>query len=1151
MSQERGQLVVPSDTISSQSRAADPEYSIWVEANAGSGKTYVLTHRVLRLLLVGVQPQSILCLTYTKAAAAEMRRRVGARLAQWALAAPDALAEDVGKLIGRAPSAKMLDEARTLFARALETPGGLRILTIHAFCEAVLHRFPIEAGVPFDFSVIEEEQQTQMILSARESVLAEGLRGASTVTAVETLFGLMGDDAIAKAIASALGEGAKLRAVVDDPERAKQRLRALVGFGSASGTDIAAEIVANTALTSALWRELVESFDADPHKTRGARFIDLAARLDPKRLSADQIIDLFLTEKDGVKGPRANLLNAAQRKAKPDLLAALQDEQERLMALQGQLAAARLVERSEAVLDVVAAIRDRYEQQKRRHALLDFDDLVEKLGDLFANRDIGPWVQYKLDAGIDHILVDESQDTNERQWRVVRALADEFFSGDSAITRPRSLFAVGDQKQSIYSFQGAQPALFGETGRDMARRAHASGKLFADVRLHTSFRTLGGILAAVDRVCARADVRQALLSLESVGHAAARTQNGGRVVLWPPTQQTIVERDTSQWPIEPVETEQSAEKQVARRIARQIKGWIESGRMLSGRGRAVEASDILILVQKRPGLFHEIIRALRTEGVPTPGPDRLAVTGHIAVLDLLALIDVLLSPSDDLQLAALLRSPLFAVTEDDLFTLANGRSENQSLWSAVSASPLASAIDAATRLQRWRSTLDLERPFEFLSGVLYAEGGLKLFHARLGPEVDEVLSELLELALVHEQGEQPSLQGFAAEMRRRSVTIKRELADSGGGVRVMTVHGAKGLEAPIVILADAADKPSSRQGGKPVYILGESPGPLLIHAASKGQHVPATAAIRDEADAVQAEEYWRRLYVAMTRAEDELYVTGAIKSSNAETQLAGSWYEAIDAALKPDLSALHDDGGDVAAWVFPEASVESYASRSTDHQADVPSERIFASVPEPHIAPLVSPSNASESKSVLRPLLNSAEAVRDADVARREGLALHALLQHLVRVPSEQWAEVALKALDIIWPEGADHHAGIARKAISILSRGDLAHLFGDNSRAEVPFLVPALRDGEKVRLSGRIDRIVVTETRVLILDYKSDAFVPSDPGSVPGAYLTQLGIYELVAARLFPGRDVDAAILWTAAERLMPLPDGQLKAAARRFTLM
>jgi ATP-dependent helicase/nuclease subunit A len=1147
MSQERGRLQVPPGTQANQAQAADPNWSIWVSANAGSGKTYVLTRRVLRLLLAGVAPQTILCLTYTKAAAAEMRRRVAGALAEWAVMDEAALVAALTDLEGAAVSDTLIALARTLFARALETPGGLKIVTIHAFCESVLHRFPLEAQVPFDFAVIEDDERANMVLAAREAVLAQGL---GIEGAVETLFETLSDSQISAAIDAALSDGRKLKSVLADPEVSRQNLRRLMGTGNRNAADAARDLVGGTLLPVPVWREIVGVFGGNADK--GNRLVDMMARIDPAQLTARQLCGLFMVDKsDGSRAPRASLLNASQRDQRPDLADLLTDEQDRVAALDGELAALNLVARSEAVLEIVSAITARYEQHKRARSLLDFDDLVEKLADLFENQS-ADWVRYKLDAGIDHILVDESQDTNSEQWRVVKAIADEFFTGAGAVSRPRSLFAVGDQKQSIYSFQGAEPRLFGDTGHEFGRRAVAIERRFQQLPLHTSFRTLPEILAAVDLVSDAIHIRDALLEHDAVHHDTARTMKGGSVTLWPPVQQAADVPAGAEWPTSALETERTAQRQVAERIATEIAGWIAARRPLTGRGRAVRADDVLILVQTRGALFHEIIRALRLGGLPTPGADRLDVTGHIAVMDLLALCDVLLNPADDLQLAALLRSPLFDVSEDDLFALAQPRAAGETLWQALGRCALPTCRDAAERLARWRNALDFERPFEFLTQVLYAEGGLKRFHARLGPEVDDVVAELLTLALDHEQTSQPSLQGFVAGLRSRRVSVKRELAESGAGVRVMTVHGAKGLEAPIVILADASRKVPPTQVGKPVYLVAEPPGPLLIHAAGAKGHASETLPFKQASDGNLGDEYWRLLYVAMTRAEDELYVTGALTpGSDAGKQLAGSWYEAIETALRPQAERVVDDNARETALIYPRqrvapAPVDAHgAPESLSHGP-----LILQPLPAVVSAPIVPPSAARGQIASMRALDSLAQQVADADAARREGIALHALLQHLGSVDRALWTQIVPKALLALLPDAPERHEALGEKAVSILSRSDLTAFFGPSSRAEVPFRVRALRDGAEIELKGRIDRLVIDDSGVTVIDYKSDASVPGGPADVPGNYLTQLGLYALVAGQLFPGRTIKTAILWTRLESLMFLPADLLAAETRGFTL-
>ncbi|MDB5622962.1 MAG: addA, partial [Devosia sp.] len=937
----------------------------------------------------------------------------------------------------------------------------------------------------FDFSVVEDDTRENMLLAAREAVLAEGI---GLEGAVETLFRTLSDDQIRKSIADALGDGRKLKTVLQDPARAKANLRRLVGAGNRSSSDVEAELKEKTLLSAISCRDMVAVFGGDPLKTTGARLVDMLARCNPELITPGELRRLFLTD----KGPRSRLLTAAQQAQRPDLFDLLTREQDRVVQLDAELRQLELVERSEAFLEILGAIHHRYENAKRRQSNLDFDDLVERLADLF-EREAGEWVRYKLDAGIDHILVDESQDTNGEQWRVVKAITAEFFAGAGAVTRPRSLFAVGDQKQSIYSFQGAQPELFGETGQLYKRLAREADAPFLPVPLRTSFRTLPEILKAVDLVTDSPAMRSALLENEPVEHQAARTMRGGTVTLWPPVQQPAGTAPAGEWPTTVPPTEQTAPRRVAERIAAEISGWIREQRPLTGRGRPVRADDVLILVQSRGPLFAEIIRALRKWDLPTPGADRLGVTSHIAVMDLLALCDVLLNPADDLQLAALLRSPLFDITEADLFGLSHGRERGQTLWQALSQCPISACAQAYERLHRWRGELDFERPFEFLAQVLYADDGLARFHARLGTEVDDVLGALLELALAHEQTDQPSLLGFVAAMRGLGGTVKRELPEAGAGVRIMTVHGAKGLEAPIVILADAVSKPRPQQVGKSVYLVTESPGPLLVHATGSNGHLPQTTPLKQGIDANLLNEYWRKLYVGMTRAEDELYVTGALTAgTDAAKQLEGSWYAAIELALRPLSQSILDADGIETALVYPrersEAAVINTAGAARTAAATRPP---LPPLPPYHAVPTVTPAGAGTRGAPRTPFSTALEGVRDAQASRREGIALHALLQHLGSVEPALWPQVVPKAAAALLPEAPERQPVIGAKAVSILSRPELAHLFGPNGRAEVPFLLDALQEGQPIRLAGRIDRLVVGADGVLVVDFKSDAGVP------------------------------------------------------------
>lgn len=1135
---------MPEQIITSQRAASDPERSVWVIANAGSGKTYVLTARVLRLLLGGVPPEQILCLTYTKAAAAEMRGRVSERLARWALAGDAALIEELTQLSGSPPTSGMLLRARSLFAQALETPGGLRVQTIHAFCEAVLHRFPQEAGVPFDFTVLEEHERDSMLLEAREAVLAAGLNGGAHAGAVETLFDFLSDFQIETAIIEALGQQRTLRRVLQDPETAKRNLRTELRVGAGALRDaVLTEIAEGYGPTATDHSAVFELCPPDPD---GDDFADRLARIDLDRPDWEQLFDTYLT-KEGTA--RKTLLKKQIAVLIPEAMQRLTAESLRLEKMALALTRAELVERSEAMLEIIGAIAAAYEGKKRARSLLDFDDLVEKLGTLLSDEARGIWVRYKLDSGISHILVDEGQDTNPQQWAVIKALVAEFFYGESAAQRARTLFVVGDQKQSIFSFQGADPVEFVEGGREIHYTARSVQLEVAPLRLRHSFRTLPNVLEAVDRVFERPDLRLGVLEEDTpVGHLTARAEGGGLVTLWPPLRETEEQVDPDNWPTEPpLQQTQSAARRVAEKIAREIKGWIDSGRALGPRGRAVRPEDVLILVQVRNVLFHEIIRALIQHGLPTPGADRLAVTTHIGALDLMALGDVLSNPADDLQLAALLRSPLFDISEDELREVAQPREDKSWLWHALRRPSSPSVKAAHDQLHEWRSRLDFDRPFNFYSDVLYRDGGLRKMRSRFGAEIDDVVAEFLDLALAHEQSPQPSLLGFLAELRSREVTIKRELGDASQGVRVMTVHGAKGLEAPIVILADAASTEVGRDR-RSIY-MSAGTQPMFFHASAERMHVGETLLYRDDAQAAQKAEYWRKLYVAMTRAEDELYVTGTLTKQG---KLDGSWYEAIEQGLRPASEVVRDAEGVETALIYPRAQAGAAAAASIGAMGTI-APLLLPELPTYRLRRIVRPSTAFAEGDPDHALDTPAERLgdpRDPEAARQEGVALHALLQHLTKVPSEAWPAVSAKALAVLLPVAPEMHERIARKAVSILTRLDLMHLFGSNSRAEVPILARGSRNGAPVLIAGRIDRVVVEPQRVLIVDYKSDAAAPSEVGGVPPSYLAQVGLYAQIAGQLFPGKTIDAAILWTSLESLMILPPAKLRQAISSFTI-
>ena len=461
---------IPDAAKNRQIAAADPERSVFVSANAGSGKTHVLVQRVINLLLRGEDPAKILCVTFTKAAAANMATRVFDTLAEWTALDDAALDEKIKLATGKTPDAAQRAIARRLFASALETPGGLKVQTIHAFCTRLLHQFPFEADVAARFDVLDEATTAQLLNELTLDVLLEGATKP--------------DSALGKALAAAITAAADVtfKEVIAETIGKRDLITAWTGraggvqpaideltrtFGLAPGDSIQAienEYFSASAFPQAEWPALMEFLASSDRPTdRDLAGFLAAARAATGRESIEHYLRLFCTR---TRERRKNILTANFAKANPDWNSRLIAEQDRVCELVAREFALRARDRSAALITVAAAVIERYRAEKDRRGLLDYEDLIDKtlalLRDASTKSTAAAWVLYKLDLGINHVLVDEAQDTSDKQWEIIKILVAEFLPGGARGNVRRTLFAVGDEKQSIFSFQGAVPHKFAE-----------------------------------------------------------------------------------------------------------------------------------------------------------------------------------------------------------------------------------------------------------------------------------------------------------------------------------------------------------------------------------------------------------------------------------------------------------------------------------------------------------------------------------------------------------------------------------------------------------------------------------------------------------------------------------------------------------------
>ena len=1115
-----------------QADASHPRRQVWLSASAGTGKTHVLTARVLRLLLGGADPDAILCLTFTKAGAAEMAGRIQQRLARWVKMREQDLKKELYAL-GEPNGPAHLRAARRLFARVLDAPGGgLRIQTIHAFAQTLLAGFPAEAGLAPGFRPLEARAEAALARATLGRLLVEAERAGD--------LGLIDD---VQALSRRLGE-----------QRAERYLMLCVRAPDAMAALGAREgIEARVRLALGVWLGDIEAriaeecarFDCDGLRRIAAAYAKWGTQTG---LDRADVAAAFLAA-DGAG--RATMLEALLRiavtasgdpyKFSAKLIDCDPDHGDncaRLADAVGMLLGQR--RRGELAATIAAGLRAgqayarAYAEAKRAAGAVDFDDLIRLTIDLLDKPGIGEWIRYKLDRRTDHVLIDEGQDTNAKQWRIVRALAEEFFTeqppenGEERLrARVRTIFSVGDFKQAIFGFQGTDPFAFA-AARDYFDRVAREGEQRLDrLSLDRSFRSSPAILAVVDRLIE--DLGPDALGLDETPshHVAAKAEMPGSVTLWRPL--SAVAGDDGG------EGEEGwlddAVRAFAARLARQVRQWIDQPLWLAAKGRPLRPEDVLILVRKRGELASLIVARLHAEGVAVAGVDRLRLDAPLAVRDLVAAMRFAVQPEDDLSLAGLLVSPLIGFDQQRLYEIAHARSG--SLWSAVADDP------AAGPLRDMLASADFTTPYRFLERILSGplDGRRKLVR-RLGMEARDPIEELLSAALAFEGEATPTLQRFLDWFDRGEVVVTRDPSAPLDAVRVMTVHGAKGLEAPLVILADAAGDPELQPGGGLDWPLEEGALPVPVFRPRKAELAGSLAEVEAAQARREREEHWRLLYVAATRAQERLVVAGALGPRARGVVPQESWHAAMERAL----AGLGAEPVEDALW----GSARHYQG-DRPALAPVGAGRVVAP-PSPTALPTWLHRPAPQESRPPRPLAPSAlgeDRVADPPPspmlreAARRGRLLHALFERLPAVAVAQRRDAAERWL--LGAGGLDDPGAaraLAADALRVIEDRALGAIFGPDALAEAP--IAAVVEGGDV-VAGTVDRLLVEETRVLVVDFKTGRAVPASAEAAPEHHLHQMAAYAAALSVIFPGRAIEAALLYTAGPRLIALPPALL----------
>lgn len=1112
-----------SDASERQMQAANPAASTWLSANAGSGKTKVLIDRVARLLLSGVAPQHILCLTYTKAAAAEMQNRLFKRLGAWAMMPDEALLQDLSALGDAKALPQHLPKARQLFASAIDTPGGLRIQTIHSFCAMLLRRYPLEAGVSPQFAELDDRAGRLL----RDAIVQDMADRLAPGAVADVALAYTGED-----FGKLMDQIAQHRSAFASPMTlAGARAAFDVPLGETAETLVARVFLGDEDV----WLPQVVARMATGKLTdvKNAQKLHALLLAKPDMASLEGLEDLLLLGADSKTAPFAAKIGTFPTKdvgiALGHTLDLLHGFMRRVEATRPKRTALRAAEKTAALHAFAAVFLPEYDRRKAQRGWLDFDDLITRTRDLLATSPVAQWVLFRLDGGIAHILVDEAQDTSPDQWQVIERLAAEFTAGIGAHSGPRTIFVVGDKKQSIYSFQGADVAVFDRKKSDFAARLAQAGSSLVDLDLEYSFRSSPVILRLVDLTF---DERRKVALGGDMRHLAFRDGMPGRVELWPVVPPGEIKKDT-EWenPVNLI-TDQHHSVRLAQKIAAQIKAMIDRGDQIPVKGsdpvevRPVHAGDFLILVQRRSAIFSQIIRACKQLKLPIAGADRLKLAAELAVKDVASLLAFLSTPEDDLSLATLLRSPLCGWSERQLYQVAHGR--RGYLWQSLRAKA-DQFPETMVMLNDLRNQTDFLRPFDLIERALTRHDGRRRLLARLGPEAEDGIDELLTQALNYERNDVPSLTGFLSWLETDDVDVKRQMESEGRKIRVMTVHGAKGLESPIVILPETADRKTTDHDE--IYRLG-SQGPAIWKTA-KSESPAVTETERTDREVRRAAESLRLLYVAMTRAQSILMVAAA-----GEVTKPDAWYAIIQAGMQAAGATVGPDGGMVLAYGDLPVGVAVGVGGPHDLSAPAQLEN-WARDRAPdavRAAPLVSPSNLGGAKA----LPGDAPLAGDADLLSR-GQLLHLLLEHLPAAPPENWPGMAATLI----PD-TGLCAALLAEASAVLLDPALAPLFGPGTLAEVA--ITAQIGGR--RLYGAIDRLIVSQDHILAVDYKSNRKIPATADATPEGVLRQMGAYAEALAQIYPAHRIDTAILWTRAPLLMPLDRDIVRQALARATI-
>lgn len=1067
----------------------------WIEASAGTGKTKTLIDRILLLLLHGASPNEILCITFTNAAASEMK----SRLLEIVEILKNSDTEQIQTFLTNIGINKITENLIEKCKQLSEImfSNEVKIMTIHSFCFSIINQFPIESNTFFSSKIIEEKQIKKIL----EQAITEVTLNEDCNPFLKKCIKFLGNSVEPYTISEILlkqipFKGEYLRIFSEGIEKLKEKCANFfkVDVNFLNNLDLSEEYEIKFKSIEQNKQLFQDFLNAIKNNEESKQIYDsINNYFSDGKNKAENIFNIFLTKKNT---PRKQILKKNILSENINLAEIINKIQNILLDTieqQKRITSAKL---SLAITLFSATVIDKYEEIKEDQKVFEYDDILIKARKILLSEN-SDWIKFKISLNTSHVLIDEAQDTNEIQWEIIKIITEDFYTGNS-VANDRSIFVVGDVKQSIYSFQGANPKHFLEAKEYFKKKLAESSIKLKEVFQNKSYRSTNTILNFVDKTFQSPALIKALTNeSKEIIHTVNRKDTSSEIEIWPIINSTSSPYPTG-WEI-PIYAKQSCSPYIilAKKIALMIKEKIQSKLFLPSKKRNITPEDFLILFQRRNSFIMQVIKALKKEGIPVSGIDKLDLLEHISIQDILSLARFVLFPYDNLNLACLLKSPFCNISEKNLLSLCKDISFDNTILDNIKNFN----EKLYQKLMHWIEISKKYTIYDFFYTILEKEKFKKRLAERSGIETINILEEFLQNVFEFEKNEDcPTLFNFLYWIQENNLKVNSNNS-IGNGVKLSTVHGAKGLQAPCVILADANFYNINVDN----YIWND----ILLFYPNIENATKEIISLRNQEIKKRSDEYYRLLYVALTRAQDALYITGAKFEKDLNQNC---WYKILlNTFEKIEHKKINNKN-------FNDQILRIDGLRKIKNKYNI-------------LEPKGEPINIVLDKLNL-PLTNNNLCVKSTEIDT--GIFIHELLANYFSNNKDEFIEFLKSSLKTNKYNLSENDINEVEKIIfNIINSNNLNWVFAENSYPEISFISKTNR---KEALEGRIDRIIINKDHSIdLIDIKTS---PVKPKLIPYNILKQLRFYSNFLKTTYKHQYIRTSILWTCDCSLQKVPN-------------